>query len=616
MLKDRLHIVAFFLQLLFFGAAFVVSFAFQFDFVVWADQTVTLSHIPGERIDFVFRDFDVVYLANCDLSELRLYFPNFYLLIFACFWFVRLLVLGLILLFIQRSFKFGNLKTIHEWFREFNPLLHLWLSMTLAIVFYTGFRDLAFDSQYFQLALARVFLGLNVLVLGLFLLANLERLRLMVRGFLFEPILPYSLAITRILFFGYLVLVYKAMVFQYGADIGKLPTQPLPGIGWLIEILPLSSSIYTVLCYCGIAFSLLAALGYRTRLFMVLNGVTIFYIMAAPNFYGKLWHQQLPIWISWILAASPCADVLSFDSRLKNTDPVNVNYAFHLRIIWLQFGLIYFWAGFYKLWDSGFDWALNDTVVNLITIEWFEHYDKVPSLRIDRYPLLIKMGALITILFELFYPFLLLNNRTRFIPVVGGLLMHNLLGKFMYIGFFFFLQVFYIVFIPWNWMLQRVWPKLKAQTPIAQGKVRYWTPSILIPILIVSANAFCGIFKINSYPFSIYPVYTDVVADSVAYFEYRILDRGLESLDHRDEARNTRFRWEDYSRMEYEMIRQYVATDSIDTNGVSTMWERWQIGVPALAEIDSVEVYVSWRYLNPDSAKHPFRSDYVMTILD
>jgi hypothetical protein len=428
--------------------------------------------------------------------------------------------------------------------------------------------------------------------------------------------MPYSLAITRILFFSYLVVVYVGMMFHYGPRIGQMNTQSLPGLGWLIDILPLSSEYYTVMGCLGVVFSIFSAVGYRTRTFMILNSITIFYVVAAPNFYGKLWHQQLPIWISWILAASPCADVLSVDAKFRNSDSVNGNYSFHLRMIWLQFGLIYFWAGFYKLWDSGFDWALNNTVVNLITIEWFEHYDKIPAFRIDRYPLLIKSGALLTIIFELLYPFLLLNRHTRSVPIVGGLLMHNLLGKFLYIGFFFLLQVFYMVFIPWNWFIQRIWPRVYKGPLSLPQRINLWTPAFLVPIIVVSSNAFCGLFKINSYPFSVYPVYTDVVPDSVAFLDYRIMDHGLESVDFRLEARKTRFRWEDYSRIEYALIRDHIATGTLDTAGVVTMWQRWKMGVPSLKEVDSVEVFVRWRYVSPDSTRSPIESEYLMTIVD
>jgi hypothetical protein len=410
------------------------------------------------------------------------------------------------------------------------------------------------------------------------------------------------------------VVVYLAMIVMHAPGLGQLPRQAIPGIGWLIELLPLTEEVYIISGTLGIVFALVSAIGYRTRLFMVLNAFTIFYVMAAPNFFGKLWHQQLPIWISWILACSPCFDVLSLDSKFKKVDDKGLSYGFHLKIIWLQFGLIYFWAGFYKLWDAGFDWALADTVVNLITIEWFEHYDLVPPIRIDHYPGLIMIGALLTIVFELLYTFLLLNKITKWISIIGGLVMHNVLGLLMYISFFHLLQVFYVVFVPWNAVVEKLWPKLKPQSGPAQDKIRLVSPAYLLPILIVSANAMCGVFKVNSYPFSIYPVYTDVVPDTISYFDYRIIDAELKSLDFREEAKKSYFRWEDYSRMEYEIIRNYRNDSAIDTNEVITMLNRWKLGVPTLQEVDSVDVYIRTTPVAPESRDEVLNETYVLTI--
>jgi len=614
MKQHRVHIALAIAEVLLLAIVFVYYSSLHVETSFLGGHPFILNYTPGEYLDLRFGNFDIVYLANCSISELKVFFPNLYMLIYLGFWTLKYLVpVSLVLMILWKLPNWAE-RHFSSWFKTYRPLTGFAISLTIALAFYFLLRGRSIDPVHYQLLLARVFLGLNTIFLFAYSWRNRLLMGERLKAFLFEPALPYSLAITRILFFSYLTLIYLAVIFQYGPNIGKLATRPLPGIGWLIDLLPVSPDIYMAMGLSGIVFSLLAAVGYRTRMFMLLNAFTIFYVMATPNFYGKIWHQQLPIWISWILAASPCADVLSIDSRLKNSQPVKGPYAFHLRMIWIQFGLIYFWAGFYKLWDSGFDWALNDTVVNLVTIEWFEHYDRIPSIRIDRLPMLIKTGALLTVIFELFYLFLLFGKKTRWISIMGGPLMHNLIGKFMYISFFFFLQVFYIVFIPWNWIIEKVRPRIAPSEMGTEAALKWSSPAVLIPLVIVSSNALCGLFKINSYPFSIYPVYTDVVPDTVAYFDYHILDAGMETVDFREEARHTRFRWEDYSRIEYELIRHYRQTDTIDTAGVVTMWRRWQMGVPALKDADTVDVFIAKRLLDPDKASRPISEEFLLRL--
>jgi hypothetical protein len=127
-------------------------------------------------------------------------------------------------------------------------------------------------------------------------------------------------------------------------------------------------------------------------------------------------------------------------------------------------------------------------------------------------------------------------------------------------------------------------------------------------------NALCGVFIINSYPFSIYPVYTDILPENVKYFEYRILDDGLEDLDFREEGRKANYRWENFSRQTYHLIRMLDTETGMDTSEVEKLWRRWQIGVPTLSGIDSVDVYVIERPLDPDSFDVRLSEKYLMSI--
>lgn len=568
---------------------------------VWFNVAATSEQVT-------FFGFDMRFLLLSDLGHLKQFYPSLYWLIYLLARTVRIglpVLAGLYVVFNQRGKAYVLTWLSSRWGGSLNALKQLLFpllaTLVVSLIAYWFVVPSSEQPVWFQRQLARGFLLVNIANLLLLVAFNFSNIRSVFKEFLFKPALPYALAITRILFFSYMIVVYFSFYFNHGADIGKLEKVSLPGIGWLIEILPINSHIYTVMAIAGAFFALMVAIGYRTRLFLILHALTIFYVVATPNFFGKLWHQQLPIWIAWIMACSPCADVLSLDAKLRRADwrQCSTGYSFHLHIIWLHFGLIYFFAGFYKLWESGFDWALSNSIVQLVTIEWFEHYDRIPSIRIDQFPLLLKIGGVLTILFELSYGFMLLGRRSKWGSVFGGLAMHNMIGYFMYISFFDMLQVFYMVYVPWNWFLQKLRILKDFELP-KQPTPRWTKPAILIPVFILIANFASGVFKVDSYPFSIYPVYTDIVADSVAYLEYRILDHGKQAIDFRKEGKAYNFRWESYSRIEYAMIREYRTTGALDTVGVRTMWKRWQLAVPTLAAVDSVDIYIAERSLDPD----------------
>jgi hypothetical protein len=592
---------------------------YHLEFGVGKQIYLILDHVRFGIIDarLFVRDFNVFYLLSTSPSELQQYFPSYGWVVYVVGLLVRY-VLPVTFIFLAIRWllrrRFGLERVLRFYFKGLNVLILFITTLIISLGLYFIFRDIG-DHFLFQLALVRVFLIINVAAVLIVSVLNREALYERLKDFLFETGSPYPLAITRILFFGYLAALYALYFLQFGNTIGELEKQALPGIGWLIELLPVSPTIYRIACWTGIFVTLMVAIGYRTRFFLVVNSLIVFYVVASPNFFGKLWHEQIIIWISWILACSPCYQVLSIDSLSKTNlnkqqDPSN---SYHVRMIWLQFGIIYFFAGFYKLWLCGFDWALSDSMINQVQIEWFEHYDKVSDWRLDKFPIFLKVSGLAVIIFELFYGLLLFHRHWRWISVIGGLIMHNVLLKLLYIGFLIKLQVFYIVFIPWDKVLRKD-GRSGLREDSVPDRPRLDTWAMIIPAIIVAMNFVYGVFNINSYPFSIYPVYAEIIPDNVSYFDYRVLDKGLEQIEEREEGKNARFRWENYSRGEYHIIRTRQAGLGLDSAAVRTQWRRWQLEIPSLAQIDSVDVFVVERPLDPEKSDIRISEEYLMTI--
>lgn len=452
------------------------------------------------------------------------------------------------------------------------------------------------DFLNFQIHIARGFL----LQLCFQIISNITKYRVPIaaylKNFFLEPQLPYSISIFRILFFSYLAFIYYI-------EYSMLPTVslsnkvPLPLIGWLIDILPINADIYICFLYLGIVCCLFIVIGFKTRFFLIINSICVFYIIATPNFFGKLWHEQFVIWIVWFFMFSRCYDVFSIDAFINKTAIVkSANYTFPIRFVWIQFGIIYFWAGFYKLWDSGFEWSFGSSMINQVQLEWVQAYDKVPGVRIDQYPIVLYLGGLLVIIFELAYILFVLRPKWRWISFFGGLLMHNLIGYFMYISFRTLLQIFYIFYIDFN----SLFSKIKSKFAIQNG---FSKVSLFSGISILIFNFFFGMFHIDTYPFSSYPSYSAIIPDQVKIIEFR--SKNLNKTVHQIGLEN-HFRWEDYGWLEDNLIKDFQSGKDVNKR-LADYWQIWVKRNPQLQSCDTVEVYLTQRPVAPEGKNKKVR---------
>ena len=569
-------------------------------------------------LDPVVFEIDVNYMFSASWSDLKLFFPHYYWAIYAVGRSIPAVLIVIIAYTVLVSRRWLDVRLMEFWRSSVVTVSTLIIPFAVGLLFslvvYFGL-NLAYGEQ---LLLSRSFVGMAVSDLLLVLLVNRKWTINVLDSFLYKPELPHTLAITRILFFTLSALLSVCSYMpNYGPNMGALEKVALPYMGWFINLVPVGPELYRASCILAAISAVLVAVGFRTRFFLILHSVLIFYVVATPHFFGKLSHNQLFIWIAWIMAFSPCYDVLSLDSlRAKPKELVaSGKYAFHLRVVWLHFGLIYFFAGFYKLWVCGYDWSFTNSMINQVQIEWFEHFDRIPSLRMDKIPWLLKVGGMMVIVFEIIYGFLLFDKRWRWVSILGALIMHNILNAIMYIGFVLLLQTFYLVYIPWKWILSKLkLVTLKVSTERFSLKANFRSAVYAGPLVILLANVFAGVLNVNSYPFSVYPIYAEIVPDNVKYFEYRINDECLEHINVRDEGKEHNFKWENYSRTEYHIIRMHLAGAGLDTTGVSTLWKRWQLEIPTLNQVQSVDVYIVERPIDPTRADERMMEQYLLTL--
>lgn len=282
---------------------------------------------------------------------------------------------------------------------------------------------------------------------------------------------PINLAIFRIVLFS--------IIFQFGVPkivwFSQLPKELLfPPVGseWLISFIPINATVVQITGWLLKICSFTAMIGLFTRTSAWLTVILGVYVLGIPQFYGKVDHYHHILWFAAILAASRCADVLSLDAIFMSwkradrgqVEPPSLSrvYALPLRFVWLLLGILYFFPGFWKLWHSGFDWAFSDNLKYQLYAKWLELDGWMPLFRLDRYPVLYKLSAFGSILFELTFILLIIWPATRYIAAIGGLILHNSISLIMNISFL-SLQKCYVAFFDWNaifhWIGCRLFPE-------------------------------------------------------------------------------------------------------------------------------------------------------------
>ncbi len=546
-------------------------------------------------------------------SELKVWFPLMYLAV----WPIRLALLALIVFAIRwihrnqeklrSNLTFNSRKDYQSFVKQEGLILLLFLVIYIIIYFVTndvfdaeiGFRFQVWLARgwLFQLIFQTVFVGW----------IYWQRVFRFLKDFLLYPSQPYSLAILRILFAIWCIWIYTSKMNTVLSMVSLPHKVPLPGWDFIIDFVPISTEIYTCVAYVGIAFSFLVIIGLKSRLALVINALCITYVITVPNLFGKLWHEHLTIWVGWILALSQCYSVFSLDARMAQKEVTqSPDYTWPIRLIWLQLAVIYFWAGFYKLWDCGFDWTLGQSMVNQIQLEWLQHYDKLPGIRIDQFPVFLKVAGLGVILFELGYVLLILSKKFRWPAAGAALVMHNIFGMFVYIPFY-ILQVFYVVFIDFNKWVPASW-KIKKANPSGSSR------ALVIGLAIVLVNFVFGMFSIDSYPFSAYPKYAAIVPNEVQYIHFEAFDTKGNLIDVHEIGQQNGFRWESYGWLEYGIIQDYLHGTNVEQR-VADYWAIWRAHNPQLQSVNSLTAYVVQRPVSPEGKLKTERVGLISIVL-
>ena len=136
----------------------------------------------------------------------------------------------------------------------------------------------------------------------------------LVRRFLFASGSPVDLAVLRIVIFGLLAVLPRV---REAVQFSRLPSAlrtPPAGMPWLLDLLPATPGVVAPLAAAFVVACLLACIGLWTRPAAITAAVLGLYVLAVPQFYGKVTHYHHLWWIAAVVAASRCGDALSVDA--------------------------------------------------------------------------------------------------------------------------------------------------------------------------------------------------------------------------------------------------------------------------------------------------------------
>jgi hypothetical protein len=411
-----------------------------------------------------------------------------------------------------------------------------------------------------------------------------------------------DLAVFRVLFFGFFAvgLIFNpSIISEQVLPFVKLPESaqvPLPFMSWYPKVIPINETLVRVAIIVFTISIYTSFLGFKTRWSIAIFTITLFYLFAIPNLYGKVNHNHHLIWIPAILAFSPCADRFSLDAyfRKRSNSVMRHNssaYTMPFLLIWTLIGLIYFFPGFWKLWSNGLDWCFTDNVRNQMYHKWFELGDWSSLLRIDLYPILYKSIGIFTLIFELFFIPLFLNKRTRIFAIFMGISFH--FGTLIFMNIFFVVLIWtYLSFINWNKI-----PFLKDRIKEGNTAVQNYTSKIVkwIGLTLICFSIFFGFGKRYSWPFSIYPTFESIVPeenDQLTFIGvYKLGERIELPVDPLIEEYTSARYWQ----MQYNIIEAHKneKRDTLLLNHLIEIYEE------DLEELKEVEIYLDRQSIIP-----------------
>jgi hypothetical protein len=282
------------------------------------------------------------------------------------------------------------------------------------------------------------------------------------------------------------------------------------GLNWFVARVPIGPNVATVVQSACVIAALCAIVGLAARPALAVLAVTSFYLFALSQLSGAVWHDMHLLWMTALLAASPCDDALAFERLGQPPRADSLRYGLPLFFARLLLACIYFFPGLHKVLTSGLDWALSDNLRNQLWWKWAQ-YGVTPAIRIDRAPTLLHGAGLFVLGFELSFPVLALTRRGRPWAATLGIAFHILAAYFFRISFVSLWAMYVVLVNPERAV--RFARRIARRGTVAADSQTTEDPEPTAGVAWVGALLFAGAFvqgvrgQSSAYPFACYPTF-------------------------------------------------------------------------------------------------------------
>ena len=292
----------------------------------------------------------------------------------------------------------------------------------------------------------------------------------------FEPRHPTDLGVSRLLFFGFLFIVYVREDFSEWGSVSGVFWMPI----WVFERFGLpafNTEGLAVLQFWWKVALAMSAVGLWTRLSMAASFMAGAYLLALPHNFGHTYHfDALLVFVMGVLAVSRAGDAWSIDAlvaayRSPHTDrpATSGEFTWPIRAVWVLMALVFLGAGLSKLRHAGIAWVLSDTMRTTLVKAHYSLSDADPlvswGLVLAGWWWAPRVIAALSLTTELFFPLALVSTRARavLVPAAAGMLISIRMLMGPTFGGFLIANVFWV---PWRAIGARVRARLAQREPM------------------------------------------------------------------------------------------------------------------------------------------------------
>lgn len=284
----------------------------------------------------------------------------------------------------------------------------------------------------------------------------------------------FNISIIRILFYGFFLFKLPGILgFTYYLNLND---NLFVGSGLLINI-PIKNLLRENLYFLSvlyIAVTFFSMIGLLTKISTILVFAFSFIFFSIPKAYSSNLYLYLPLLsIMFFMIFAQSGDFLSLDALIwkkKKREIKSFERFWALKMCQIVFVNYFFSSGFFKLYKTGSQWFLGDTLVNNFVCSEFVRSDFVNEQVVNNrfnfkayeWTVFFKFAGFLSIITECLTPLMLFYKHFRLILVVFFILFQLLAYYLLFIDasinipLYFFWINWRLIFLKSKKMLKRV----------------------------------------------------------------------------------------------------------------------------------------------------------------